>query len=153
MAGLKPILLVEDNPNDIELTLAALESSQLANEIVICRGGAEALDFIYCRGAHEKRQAQDPAVVLLDLKLPKVDGLEVLAKIKGDPVTRKTPVVMLTSSREETDLVRSYDLGVNAFVVKPVGFEEFFAAIKEIGVFWALLNEPPPYRGGWPSNA
>lgn len=92
-------------------------------------------------------------MVLLDLKLPKVDGLEVLAKIKGDPVTRKTPVVMLTSSREETDLVRSYDLGVNAFVVKPVGFEEFFAAIKEIGVFWALLNEPPPYRGGWPSNA
>ena len=153
MAGLKPILLVEDNPNDIELTLAALESSQLANEIVICRDGAEALDFIYCRGAHEKRQAQDPAVVLLDLKLPKVDGLEVLAKIKGDPVTRKTPVVMLTSSREETDLVRSYDLGVNAFVVKPVGLEEFFAAIKEIGVFWALLNEPPPYRGGWPSNA
>ena len=153
MAGLKPILLVEDNPNDIELTLAALESSQLANEIVICRDGAEALDFIYCRGAHEKRQAQDPAVVLLDLKLPKVDGLEVLAKIKGDPVTRKTPVVMLTSSREETDLVRSYDLGVNAFVVKPVGFEEFFAAIKKIGVFWALLNEPPPYRGGWPSTA
>ncbi|ACB26236.1 CheY-like chemotaxis protein [Methylobacterium sp. PvP062] len=153
MAGLKPILLVEDNPNDIELTLAALESSQLANEIVICRDGAEALDFIYRRGVHEKRQAQDPAVVLLDLKLPKVDGLEVLAKIKGDPVTRQVPVVMLTSSREETDLVRSYDLGVNAFVVKPVAFEEFFAAIKEIGVFWALLNEPPPYRGGWPSNA
>ncbi len=153
MAALKPILLVEDNPNDIELTLAALESSQLANEIVICRDGAEALDFIYRRGAHEKRQAQDPAVVLLDLKLPKVDGLEVLAKIKGDPVTRQVPVVMLTSSREETDLVRSYDLGVNAFVVKPVAFEEFFAAIKEIGVFWALLNEPPPYRGGWPSNA
>ena len=153
MAGLKPILLVEDNPNDIELTLAALESSQLANEIVICRDGAEALDFLYRRGAHEKRQAQDPAVVLLDLKLPKVDGLEVLAKIKGDPDTRGIPVVMLTSSREETDVVRSYNLGVNAFVVKPVAFDEFFAAIKEIGVFWALLNEPPPYRGGWPSNA
>ncbi|MGH1587374.1 response regulator [Methylobacterium phyllosphaerae] len=153
MAGLKPILLVEDNPNDIELTLAALESSQLANQIVICRDGAEALDFVYRRGAHEKRLAQDPAVVLLDLKLPKVDGLEVLARIKGDPATRKIPVVMLTSSREETDLVRSYDLGVNAFVVKPVGFDEFFAAIKEIGVFWALLNEPPPFRGGWPSNA
>ncbi|WP_457106935.1 response regulator [Methylobacterium sp. P5_C11] len=153
MAGLKPILLVEDNPNDIELTLAALESSQLANEIVICRDGAEALDFIYRRGAYEKRLAQDPAVVLLDLKLPKVDGLEVLARIKGDPATRKIPVVMLTSSREETDLVRSYDLGVNAFVVKPVGFDEFFVAIKEIGVFWALLNEPPPFRGGWPSNA
>jgi CheY-like chemotaxis protein len=153
MAGLKPILLVEDNPNDIELTLAALESSQLANEIVICRDGAEALDFIYRRGVHEKRQAQDPAVVLLDLKLPKVDGLEVLAKIKGDPVTRQVPVVMLTSSREETDLVRSYDLGVNAFVVKPVGFKEFFAAIQDLGVFWAVLNEPPPHRGGWPSNS
>ncbi|GJE39582.1 response regulator [Methylobacterium persicinum] len=153
MAKLKPILLVEDNPNDVELTLAALESSQLANEIVICRDGAEALDFIYRRGTHEKRQAQDPAVVLLDLKLPKVDGLEVLAKIKGDPATRSVPVVMLTSSREETDVVRSYNLGVNAFVVKPVAFDEFFAAIKEIGVFWALLNEPPPHRGGWPSNA
>lgn len=153
MARLKPILLVEDNPNDIELTLAALESSQLANEIVICRDGAEALDFIYRRGAHQDRQLQDPAVVLLDLKLPKVDGLEVLAKVKGDPATRGIPVVMLTSSREETDVVRSYNLGVNAFVVKPVGFEEFFAAIKEIGVFWALLNEPPPHRGGWPSNA
>ncbi|MCJ2026360.1 response regulator [Methylobacterium sp. J-067] len=153
MAGLKPFLLVEDNPNDIELTLAALESSNLANEIIICRDGAEALDFIYRRGTHEGRQAQDPAVVLLDLKLPKVDGLEVLAKIKGDPATRGIPVVMLTSSREETDVVRSYDLGVNAFVVKPVGFDEFFAAIKDIGVFWALLNEPPPHRGGWPSNA
>ncbi|MHB2205470.1 response regulator [Methylobacterium sp. CM6257] len=153
MAGLKPILLVEDNPNDVELTLAALESSQLANEIVICRDGAEALDFVYRRGPHEKRQAQDPAVVLLDLKLPKVDGLEVLAKIKGDRDTRSIPVVMLTSSREESDVVRSYNLGVNAFVVKPVAFDEFFAAIKEIGVFWALLNEPPPHRGGWPSNA
>lgn len=152
MAGLKPILLVEDNPNDIELTLAALESSQLANEIVICRDGAEALDFIFRRGQHEGRQVQDPAVVLLDLKLPKVDGLEVLAKVKGDPATRGIPVVMLTSSREETDVVRSYNLGVNAFVVKPVGFDEFFSAIKEIGVFWALLNEPPPHRGGWPSN-
>ena len=152
MAALKPILLVEDNPNDIELTLAALESSQLANQIVICRDGAEALDFIYRRGQHEGRQVQDPAVVLLDLKLPKVDGLEVLAKVKGDPATRGIPVVMLTSSREETDVVRSYDLGVNAFVVKPVAFDEFFAAIKELGVFWALLNEAPPHRGGWPSN-
>ena len=153
MAGLKPILLVEDNPNDIELTLAALESSQLANQIVICRDGAEALDWIYRRGQHEARQVQDPAVVLLDLKLPKVDGLQVLEKVKGDPATRGIPVVMLTSSREETDVVKSYNLGVNAFVVKPVAFDEFFAAIKEIGVFWALLNEPPPHRGGWPSNA
>lgn len=153
MANLKPILLVEDNPNDIELTLAALEAGQLANEIVICRDGAEALDFVYRRGSHEGRTMQDPAVILLDLKLPKVDGLEVLAAVKADPQTRAIPVVMLTSSREETDVVRSYDLGVNAFVVKPVGFEEFFTAIKELGVFWALLNEPPPHRGGWPSNA
>lgn len=152
MANLKPILLVEDNPNDIELTLAALEAGQLANDIVICRDGAEALDFIYRRGPHEKRPAQDPAVILLDLKLPKVDGLEVLAAVKGDPQTRAIPIVMLTSSREETDVVRSYDLGVNAFVVKPVDFDEFFAAIKELGVFWAVLNEPPPHRGGWPSN-
>lgn len=152
MANLKPILLVEDNPNDIELTLAALEAGQLANEIVICRDGAEALDFVYRRGLHVNRDLQDPAVILLDLKLPKVDGLEVLAKVKGDPQTRSIPVVMLTSSREETDVVRSYDLGVNAFVVKPVGFEEFFAAIKDLGVFWAVLNEAPPHRGGWPSN-
>lgn len=152
MANLKPILLVEDNPNDIELTLAALEAGQLANEIVICRDGAEALDFVYRRGAYLNRAAQDPAVILLDLKLPKVDGLEVLAKVKGDPQTRGIPVVMLTSSREETDVVRSYDLGVNAFVVKPVGFNEFFSAIQELGVFWAVLNEPPPHKGGWPSN-
>ena len=148
MAGLKPILLVEDNPNDIELTLAALESSQIANEIVICRDGAEALDFLYRTGPHVGRQVQDPAVVLLDLKLPKIDGLEVLARVKGDPATRGIPVVMLTSSREESDLIRSYQLGVNAFVVKPVGFEDFFKAIRELGVFWALLNEPPPPGGG-----
>jgi CheY-like chemotaxis protein len=153
MANLKPILLVEDNPNDIELTLAALEKSQLANEIVICRDGAEALDFLYRRGAYETREPLDPAVVLLDLKLPKVDGLEVLAKVKGDAQIRAIPVVMLTSSREESDLVRSYDLGVNAFVVKPVGFTEFFEAIQDLGVFWAVLNEPPPHKGGWPSNA
>ncbi|MBY0259310.1 response regulator [Methylobacterium sp.] len=153
MPDLKPILLVEDNPNDIELTLAALEKSQLANEIVICRDGAEALDFLYRRGEHAHRETRDPAVVLLDLKLPKVDGLEVLAKVKGDLRTRSIPIVMLTSSREETDLVRSYDLGVNAFVVKPVGFSDFFEAIQDLGVFWAVLNEPPPHRGGeWPSN-
>ena len=153
MADLKPILLVEDNPNDIELTLAALEKSQLANEIVICRDGAEALDYLHRRGAYEDRDVRDPAVVLLDLKLPKVDGLEVLAAVKGDPCTKSVPVVMLTSSREETDLVRSYELGVYAFVVKPVGFAEFFAAIQDLGVFWAVLNEPPPRRGEWPSNA
>ncbi|MGA0594776.1 response regulator [Enterovirga sp. CN4-39] len=151
MPDLKPILLVEDSPKDIELTLAALAKSQLANEIVICRDGAEALDYLYQRGAYEGRPGEDPAVVLLDLKLPKVDGLEVLAKVKGDPALRSMPVVMLTSSREESDLVRSYQLGVNAFVVKPVGFKEFFEAIQDLGVFWAVLNEPPPHRG-WPSN-
>jgi CheY-like chemotaxis protein len=146
MAGLKPILLVEDNPNDIELTLAALEESQLANEVVICRDGAEALDFLYRRGAYVRREALDPAVVLLDLKLPKVDGLEVLAAIKSDPLMRVTPIVMLTASREESDLVRSYELGVNAFVVKPVGFQAFLDAIRDLGVFWAVLNEPPHSR-------
>lgn len=144
MADLKPILLVEDNPKDVELTLAALEQGQLANEVVVVRDGAEALDFLYRRGSHESRNTNDPAVVLLDLKLPKIDGLEVLAKIKGDPAMRHTPIVMLTSSREESDLVKSYELGVNAFVVKPVGFLEFFTAIQDLGAFWAVLNEPPP---------
>jgi CheY-like chemotaxis protein len=146
MPELRPILLVEDNPKDIELTLAALEQGQLANEIVICRDGAEALDFIYHRGQHAGRNKADPAVVLLDLKLPKVDGLEVLGTVKKDPQLRHIPVVMLTSSREETDLVRSYELGVNAFVVKPVGFREFFDAIQDLGVFWAVLNEAPQQR-------
>ena len=144
MPELKPILLVEDNPKDIELTLAALEQSQLANEVVVVRDGEEAIDFLYRRGQHESRNTSDPAVVLLDLKLPKVDGLEVLEKVKADPHLRQTPVVMLTSSREESDLVRSYELGFNAFVVKPVGFREFFDAIQDLGVFWAILNEPPP---------
>ena len=144
MADLKPILLVEDSPKDLELTLAALEQCQLANAVVIARDGAEALDYLRSRGAFEKRTAGPPAVVLLDLKLPKIDGLEVLEKIKSDPELRQTPVVMLTSSREESDLVKSYSLGVNAFVVKPVGFEKFFEAIRDLGMFWAVLNEPPP---------
>lgn len=147
MSDLKPILLVEDNPKDLELTLAALEQAQLANAVVIARDGAEALDYLYGRGQYTGRNTSPPAVVLLDLKLPKVDGLEVLEKIKGDPDFRHTPVVMLTSSREERDLVKSYSLGVNAFVVKPVGFEQFFEAIRDLGMFWAVLNEPPP-RGG-----
>lgn len=152
MSELKPILLVEDNPKDIELTLAALEQSQLANEVVVVRDGAEALDFLFRRGDHAGRSTKHPAVVLLDLKLPKVDGLEVLEMVKADPELRNTPVVMLTSSREESDLVRSYELGVNAFVVKPVGFREFFDAIQDLGVFWAILNEPPPWRSE-PSGA
>ncbi|HEV7368548.1 response regulator [Arenibaculum sp.] len=147
MADLKPILLVEDNPKDIELTLAALEKSQLANEVVVLRDGAEALDYLRCTGPFADRLGGTPAVVLLDLKLPKVDGLEVLSAIKNDPKLRSLPVVMLTSSREERDVVRSYQLGVNAFVVKPVDFREFFQAIQEVGAFWAVLNEPPPGLG------
>jgi CheY-like chemotaxis protein len=144
MAELKPILLVEDNPKDVELTLAALEKSQLANEVIVARDGAEVLDYLFSRGPFASRPPGFPAVVLLDIKLPKVDGLEVLAELKQHPDTRHVPVVMLTSSREEPDLQRSYELGVNAYVVKPVGFREFFEAIQDLGVFWAILNEPPP---------
>ena len=141
---LKPILLVEDNPRDLELTLIALERSQLANDVVIARDGAEALDYLGSRGAYDGRAPGNPAVILLDLKLPKVDGLEVLAHIRASPALKSTPVVMLTASREESDLLRSYALGVNAYVVKPVEFREFVRAIADLGVFWAVLNEPPP---------
>ncbi|MFD1747503.1 response regulator [Rhizobium helianthi] len=150
MPDIRPILLVEDSPLDLELTLAALEKCQLANEIVIARDGAEAMDYLLSAGVYQNRQAGDPAVVLLDLKLPKMDGLEVLERVKRDDALRHIPIVMLTSSREEQDLVRSYELGVNAFVVKPVEFTEFFKAIQDLGVFWALLNEPPP---GYTRNA
>ncbi|NGZ88366.1 response regulator [Duganella aceris] len=141
---LKPILLVEDNPNDLELTLIALERSQLANEVVIVRDGADALDYLHGRGAYASREQGNPAVVLLDLKLPKVDGLEVLAEIRAEAQLKSMPVVMLTSSKEEQDLIRSYELGVNAYVVKPVDFSEFVRAISDLGIFWAVLNEPPP---------
>jgi CheY-like chemotaxis protein len=141
---LKPILLVEDNPHDLELTLIALSKSQLANEVVIARDGAEALDYLTRRGQFADRLAGNPAVVLLDLKLPKVDGLEVLKEIRATANLRSQPVVMLTSSKEEQDLVRSYELGVNAYVVKPVDFNEFVRAISDLGIFWAVLNEPPP---------
>jgi CheY-like chemotaxis protein len=144
MADLRPILLVEDNPKDLELTMAALSKCQLANEVVVLRDGAEAIDYLACQGAHAGRSPGDPAVVLLDLKLPKVDGLEVLERIKNDARLRQIPVVMLTSSREERDVIRSYELGVNAFVVKPVDFNAFFEAIQDLGMFWAVLNEPPP---------
>ena len=144
MPDLRPILLVEDNPKDLELTLAALGKCQLANEIAVARDGAEALDYLYLRGVHADRPPGEPAVVLLDLKLPKVDGLEVLETVKNDPDQRHIPVVMLTSSREEQDLVKSYQLGVNAFVVKPVDFRAFFEAIQDLGVFWGIVNEPPP---------
>lgn len=141
---LKRILLVEDELNDIELTLSALEENHLANEVVVARDGEEALDYLYRRGIYKMRAEGNPAVVLLDLKLPKVNGLEVLSQVKQDPALRPIPVVMLTSSREERDLIRSYDLGVNAYVVKPVNFEDFVKALKKVGLFWAVINQPPP---------
>jgi CheY-like chemotaxis protein len=144
VSEIKRILLVEDSANDIELTLGALEENHLANEVVVVRDGAEALDFLYKRGVFKLRKNGNPAVVLLDLKLPRVDGLEVLKQLKDDPDMRTIPVVMLTSSREEQDLVRSYNLGVNAYVVKPVDFKEFVNALRELGLFWAVINQPPP---------
>jgi len=144
MTELGRILMVEDDPNDVELTLTALGEYNLANEVVVTRDGAEALDYLYCRGNFAGRTTDNPAVLLLDLKLPKVDGLEVLKQIKSEEKLRVIPVVVLTSSREERDLVESYRLGVNAYVVKPVDFHEFVNAIKELGVFWAVINQPPP---------
>lgn len=141
---LKPILLVEDDPRDLELTLLALTRSQLSNEVVITRDGAQALDYLLRRASFAEREPGNPAVVLLDLKLPKVNGLEVLELIRTTTELRTLPVVMLTSSQEETDLVRSYQLGVNAYVVKPVDFQQFISAIADLGIFWAVLNEPPP---------
>jgi CheY-like chemotaxis protein len=143
MLMLKPILLVEDNPHDLELTLLALEKTKLANEIVVARDGQEALDYLRGSGKWHDRQSGNPAVVLLDLKLPKIDGLEVLQEIKQDPVLTTVPVVMVTSSREESDLVRSYERGVNAYVVKPVEFGEFLKAIGDLGMFWAVVNKAP----------
>jgi CheY-like chemotaxis protein len=138
------ILMVEDDPRDVELTLTALEDYKLANEVVVCRDGQEALDYLYSRGKFSDRVNENPAVMLLDLKLPKVDGLEVLQQVKSDERLRMIPVVMLTSSHEENDMMRSYKLGVNAYVVKPVDFHEFVNAVKELGVFWAVINQPPP---------
>jgi len=138
------ILMVEDDPKDVELTLTALEEYNLANEVIVVRDGEEALDYLYCREAFKTRGGSNPAVMLLDLKLPKVNGLEVLKQIKSDEKLKLIPVVVLTSSKEEKDMVASYKLGVNAYVVKPVDFHEFVNAIKELGVFWAVINEPPP---------
>jgi DNA-binding response OmpR family regulator len=138
------ILMVEDDPKDVELTLTALEDYNLANEVIVTRDGEQALNYLYCREEYKTRSSGNPAVMLLDLKLPKVDGLEVLKQIKSDGKLSMIPVVVLTSSREEKDMVASYKLGVNAYVVKPVDFHEFVNAIKELGVFWAIINEPPP---------
>jgi CheY-like chemotaxis protein len=141
---LKRIVLAEDNPNDVELTLAALADINLANEVVVVRDGAEALDYLFRRNQYAQRPPGNPAVLLLDLKMPKIDGLDVLRALKADEQLKTIPVVMLTSSREEQDLVSSYKLGVNAYVVKPVDFRAFIDAVRQMGAFWAVINEPPP---------
>jgi two-component system response regulator len=137
------IVVVEDNPQDLELTLRALRKADLGNRVHTARDGAEALEFIFCEGAFAKRRIEDsPKVILLDLKLPKVDGLEVLKRLKTDPRTRAIPVVVLTSSKEQNDVVESYALGVNSYIVKPVNFERFVEAIQQLGIYWLLLNQP-----------
>src|ERR1700755_2620855 len=138
------ILLVEDDSKDVELTMTALEEYNLSNEVVVASDGEEALDYLYYRGKFQRRSGDNPAVMLLDLKLPKVDGFEVLQQVKADDKLKMIPVVVLTSSREERDMVESYKLGVNAYVVKPVDFHEFVNAVKELGAFWGVINEPPP---------
>jgi two-component system response regulator len=141
------ILLVEDNPNDEELALYALKKNNIANQIKVVRDGAEAVEYIFCTGAYEYRQINDPPkLILLDLKLPKVDGLEVLKQIKADPRTRNIPVVMLTSSKEERDVIDSYELGANSYIVKPVDFEQFGEVVRQLGLYWMVLNQNPPYK-------
>jgi CheY-like chemotaxis protein len=141
------ILIVEDNPDDLELTLRAFKKAHLGNRIVVARDGAEALDFIFCEGAQAGRSFEEaPKVILLDLKLPKVDGLDVLRRVKSDPRTRSIPVVVLTSSKEQRDLVESYQLGTNSYVVKPVAFDEFVVAIQQLGLYWLVMNEVPAAR-------
>jgi CheY-like chemotaxis protein len=144
MTDMRRILLAEDDPNDVELTLTALGENNLANEVVVVNDGVEALDYLYARGRFADRPRGNPAVVLLDIKMPKLDGLEVLKRMKADEALRPVPVVMLTSSREESDLLESYRLGVNAYVVKPVDFREFISAVRNLGLFWAVVNQPPP---------
>ena len=144
MTDVPAILLAEDNPNDVELTLEALSRNNLANRVIVAHDGVEALEYLRREGVFSERAPGDPAVLLLDIKMPRKDGLEVLREIRGDPALRRLPVVILTSSREEQDLLTSYDLGVNAYVVKPVDFPSFIEAVKELGVFWAVINERPP---------
>ncbi|MGA6981521.1 MAG: response regulator [Candidatus Sulfotelmatobacter sp.] len=152
MSNLVEILLVDDSPEDVELTIRSLRRSKIVNDIFVAEDGAEALDFLFCRGQHSNRTFSDlPKLILLDLKLPKIDGLEVLKAIRADPRTKAIPVVVLTSSKEQRDLIQSYDLGVNAFVQKPVDFEQFGEAIRQIGMFWMLVNRAPPY-GAFPSS-
>ena len=144
MTSAKPIVFAEDNPHDAELALAALREHNISDKIVLCHDGAEVLDYLYCRGQFKSRLKGNPAVIFLDLKMPRVNGLEVLRTIKADANLRQIPVVMLTSSREERDLAESYALGANAYVVKPVEFHRFLSAVKEVGTFWGVVNEPPP---------
>jgi CheY-like chemotaxis protein len=141
---IKKILLVEDDPKDIELTLSALSEHNLANEVTVARDGVEALDYLYRRGTFTQRLPGNPVVILLDLKMPRLDGVQVLRQLKAEEQTRSIPVVILTSSREASDLQECYQLGVNAYVVKPVRFIEFIEAVKQIGIFWVLVNESPP---------
>jgi CheY-like chemotaxis protein len=144
MINVPGILLAEDNPNDVELTIEALAQHNLANRVTVAHDGVEAMEYLRREGAFKDREPGDPAVVLLDIKMPRKDGLEVLREIRSDPALKKVPVVILTSSREEQDLITSYDLGVNAYVVKPVDFPHFIDAVKQLGVFWAVINERPP---------
>jgi two-component system, response regulator len=147
-SGESTILLVEDNPDDVELTMRALKKNHIANDVVVARDGAEALDYLFARGTHAGRDAADaPQVVILDLKLPRVDGLEVLRAIRSDETTRLLPVVIMTSSDEEQDLVGSYALGANSYIRKPVDFGSFTEAVRQLGLYWLLLNEPPPIHG------
>ena len=145
---LRRILLAEDSANDVELTLAALSEYHLANQVDIVRDGVETLEYLSRRGEYAGRASGNPALIMLDLKMPRVSGLEVLEQVKNDPNLRAIPVVMLTSSREEGDLIRSYELGANAYVVKPVDFAEFMGAVRQLGGFWAVVNEPPPASVG-----
>lgn len=147
MPELRQILFAEDNPKDVELTLEALADNNLANRVEVVRDGVEAMEYLHCVGKYKLRRPGNPVVAILDIKMPRMDGIEVLRAIRSDPVLKMIPVVMLTSSREEQDLIRSYELGINAYVVKPVKFSEFIEAVKHLGVFWAILNERPPEGG------
>ncbi len=144
MVELKTILYAEDNPKDVELTLEALTDNNLANNVIHVKDGVEVMEYLHCAGKYKGRKPGNPAVLMLDIKMPRMDGLEVLKAIRGDFTLKRIPVVMLTSSREEQDLIKSYDLGVNAYVVKPVDFKNFVEAVRQIGIFWGLINELPP---------
>jgi len=147
MVQFKKILLVDDNLEDIELTLEALSERNLANRVISVNDGVQAMEYLQCEGKHKDREPENPALILLDIKMPRMDGIEVLQAIRNNPLLKTIPVVMLTSSREESDLLKSYELGVNAYVVKPVNIKDFFEAVQQLGVFWAIINELPP-KGG-----